>query len=1453
MQLAIGERLEGSGPEQQPGGYVVTGVVSETPWYGLYAAKKVFYNFDFTAKRVRETDEREWLDVFLRTIRYPILDQAEYVSRRRALARAEVRTVLGGRHSNLWPEPIDLLELDESRDPFSFVGDGADARDAEPIVVFARPHGMFLPAWLKQIRPMTSVLAVLAELLEFISQAHAEGLLLLGLAPESVVVDGLERVHFVGTDMALAQSSPLLTEKDGEAWGRYFPPERFPRGYAAPECFHAGGRPDRRSDLYSWGTLVYWLLTDDSPVQVAQGQARMWAQWQPEHFARLENALGQLPKEVRAGWAEELGVPASALPPDWPHHLAGAFQLLLNPNPNRRPQSVAELRRWLLHLPPPAVAGMAAVQVFPGEAKLLVDCSALDDGLHLRVRRGRGTAPQSPQEGETVYDGPVRPVVVDSEVPVGIDPEPFFYTIWTTKGANGQATYSAGVTERLWQPDAASLLRWTELQAAGLDQIAYPPRVSMVLGVLDPLETATTLARSASPRVRGWGLRRIEQGLRASLRFGEAEPVLWQFLHDPLGEIRLAAAQDVWTHADPRDDELLLRLLEAMEVLPLDGSPPLFEFLRRIGQPEPRITQLMQLLELRRPTTCPLCRQPLTMGDRARHLRETHGYIDFEGDAVPYAVALTRLWDRVLHQQNATAHNRLLALYTQTTPVGAPGPPGLPRYAADLGKQVLGQALTGGALAPAAPLALPFAAFDAYLALLRKCEPFLPIVRLILALDNPRLRDLGREAILPVLAERLRGSAGGADAIWAALEGVCPGADMIEERLRLCHRLPSFGADAAAVSACAARLQDERLIRCTECQAHVRSKDIEAHLRRAHHIHEFRGVRRSFEETRDALVEAVCTTPPDLKAWTHLRELVHDHHPQDAEQTLVAWLYQHLKALGSEQRPGAVVGLAEALATGGGPALLSLLVGPAKNVSYAQLGRRLALELSARLPAPVSAETLAHVKPLLSDKELPRKGRQRAVLALLRTTGRDGAAALDLLHAYVAGSGKVRAIEKLHQIEQRFGQAPAIDALCSSLEEEVRMTCPRCPTQLRRKDMVRHVWERHGLVLDGQRVREPWRVLEDWAVDYRLEKDAELLRRCRELAAQVDPADGVNRLHRILLKDGMEDRDILAALVAQARAKDSSLCPHCFHFVPGLPEAPAPKPLLWDGDVLEGFGYRLEVSERGPVPTLRIESPDEVLYNSREPGRWVTRLAGLGCVIPVIPLLYVLIWGITHWPAILIFMLAAAPAIILGGLLYGLWPAPPPSELRLLRAAWNRLVPQMLSEPFGRNAWSFLHALARFSEESAFHPRADRLEECVDEVLTSGTGDPLAAVTAARISQLQLAQLRDFGVDILAVAADLVGGCFQGNVSPPVRCRTASAHPRLPPRVVARRAASSPGSGRRSRLHCRLTGRRPPRPRPRLPHGPRCAEPGGSLALGTTRAALVDDPEPRLAIRGAGG
>ncbi len=812
MQLSVGERLEGSGPEQQPGGYVVTGVVAETPWSGLYTAKKVFYNFDFTAKRVRETDDKEWLDVLLRTIRYPVLDQADYVAQRRALARAEVRGILGNRHSNLWPEPIDLLELEEPRDPFTFFADGQDGLGGEPIVVFARPQGLFLPAWRQQVLPLSSVLSVLAELLEFIRQAHDEGLLLLGLAPDAVVIDALERVHYVGTDMALAQHSPLLADTDGtDAWSRFFPPERFPRGFAAPECALRGGRPDRRSDLYSWGCLVYALLTGDSPVQIAQAQGRPWAAFQTEHFARLEQVLDHVPTALHGPWAEQLGLSASALPPDWPRHVLGVLRLLLNANPNQRPGSVAELRRWLISLPPPAIAGMVALQIDPGAARLLIDCSALDPGVHLRVRRGRGRAPTDPDEGEAIYDGPAKPVVLDDDLPLTPDLSSLFYTVWTVKGG----VFSAGLAEVLWQPSPANLQRWVEEQALlAQDGDMYPPRVAMVLGVIDPVEAAYGLLSSVSPRARGWGLRRLEHALRGEFRFSLAEPVLWQYLHDPSAEMRQAAALDIWQYSETRDNDLLLRLLEALEAPPLDRAPPVSSFLAALNLPESRVARVLQTLDERRPTTCPLCDQPIPASERLAHLRKAHGYVDLDGDAIPYDDAVARLWERVLHRQDAPAHERLLEIYLRHAAgrCRAAGPGSLRRRSAEAGARP-------GSNGRRRAVALPFAAFEAYLATLRQSEPFMPIVRLMLLLGDDRLRELGRESLVPVLADKLRGESVGADDVWHALEEACLGADMIEERLRLCQRLPALGVDAAAVGACMMRLQDDRLEHCSECRA----------------------------------------------------------------------------------------------------------------------------------------------------------------------------------------------------------------------------------------------------------------------------------------------------------------------------------------------------------------------------------------------------------------------------------------------------------------------------------------------------------------------------------------------------------------------------------------------------------------------------------------------------------
>ena len=653
MQLHVGERLEGAGPAQQPGGYVVTSIVRETPWHVLYAGKKIFYNFDFTAKRVRETDDVEWLDVFLRTNRYPILDDPTYLLQRRALARAEVRAILGNRLSNLWPEPLDLLEIENTRDPFAFSLDGE--RNAEPIVVFTRPQGRFTGSWQQQILPVSSILAVLAELLEFLKQAHAEGLLLLGLGPASLLIDDSNRVHYVGTEMVLSQQSALLKDTTPTAvWQRLFPVDRFARGYAAPECFEPGTRPDARADLYAWGTLAFSLLTGIDLGQVAQDQGRPWVTLDESHWRQLEKVLAQLPAHNLQTWAEQIGMAPPRLLDAWPRKFLAGFRLLLSHDAARRPRSVDDLLGSFIDPPPPPVAGFLALHTDADTAKLLIDCTGLDLGLEMTIQCARRIAPQQPADGATVAEGPLRPVVGIGYLPITDDP--IFYTVFVRQNKGDYSIYSPGVSAQLWQPTEANLRSWVEEQAAAAyDSQPMPTRVSMALSALDTQPVIDSLLASPSPRVRGWALRRLELSLQTQGYSSSLESLLRRFLVDAHVELREAAAVMLWTFHPTKTDDVLLRLVEALEAPPIDASIPLMRFLQLLQVPQERAHAVQHRLEAQRPTACPLCQKPLTLGERGPHLQAEHGYIPYDGDLLPVDAVIARRWERVLQQQDRAA------------------------------------------------------------------------------------------------------------------------------------------------------------------------------------------------------------------------------------------------------------------------------------------------------------------------------------------------------------------------------------------------------------------------------------------------------------------------------------------------------------------------------------------------------------------------------------------------------------------------------------------------------------------------------------------------------------------------------------------------------------------------------------------------------------------------------
>jgi hypothetical protein len=1340
MKLTVGQRLTASGPAQQPGGYVVTGVVRETPWHGLYAGKKIFYNFDFTSKRPRETDDKEWLDVFLRTIEYPVRDDSAYVAARRAQARSEARRVLGSRSSNLWPEPVDLLEIPNTRDPFACTAQNQTAPVSleEPVVIFAHPHGQTLAEWQRNVLPLASILAVLAEVLSFMDQAHGAGLVLNGLAPQAVLIDRAERVHYVGTDMvfAVAEAPPV------ETWRRFYPAQRYTVGFAPPECFEHKSLPDRRSDLYAWGSLAYFLLTGEPPSRMAQEQGRSWAHFQDVHFANLERSLRGVPPAHVRNWAEQLGLSPAGFVESWPGNILAVFRLLLHPDPRRRPASAAELRTWVLAPPPPSVAALLALRAGMEQVNIFVDVTGLPPELEMVIRRGASPGPAHATEGEPVYDGPlVREV---EERLAGRD-EAVVHAVFTRRRRAGEDSFSAPVHADLIDSSTPHLLHVVETLVSGEDLDQPEPAVlPLLVQAIGEIGTLDLLLTSALNAVRAWGVRRlVERSCRPD--GADALPLLWQALQDPVPTLRLKAAQALLRDMERPDPELVRRVASALGGDDVDERIQAAHSLRRIGLNEEAVRNTVEALEGDRPTSCPVCRMELAGRDRPAHLRDVHGFLEVFGALLPRAAALERLWERILVQGDAQAHDRLLEILNIADQNGD---------AASVYVAMLERELNRRDEAPAT-------ARERLVSCWRRDRRLHVFVPDLLRSRSERVREVGRGFLLGELTGALTGEKTTAADLRRRLDQACP-EDLLEEKIILCLRLPNLGVDLAAANACLAQLQEERPIACSECRAQVKLADLETHLRRAHGIFEFRGVRRSFGETRAFLVAAVCGTSPDYGAWNTLETIARERHGDAAAERLASWLGQGLRALERERRSVGIKALAEVIAAGGGHPLIPPLTGAAALATVG-VRRHLALEIAGRTPPPLDDALLEKLHPLLSDKQIPREARQAAVAALLRTTGNAGAAAEVTLAAYIAGSGKLRAVDKLHRLEQYVGQAPAIDAMCARLENQVRMNCPRCSTQLRRADMVHHLWDRHRLVLEGRRVRDPWRMIEDWLEDYRLERDAAVLERCRDLAVRLDPEQGVRNVQRLVLRHGVEDREALSALMDQARREHACLCPHCYTQIP-MNESVAPEPLAFKDGSLEGENYYIEVSENGFWPRVQIEGPEGTIHDGREPGSFLTRNGALGFVVGPLVLACVLLMKLftgQRLPLPLEVLFAVGVGLFVGAGIYLLWPTALNLRDRVIDCAWSLLIAGRDQEELSAGDAAFVASLAGASAGwGAPARRAEALEELCGQMEKLLRRDTAFVPHLAAVWRLRIDDLIQQEEDPLGLLAEQVGRCF---------------------------------------------------------------------------------------------
>jgi hypothetical protein len=547
---------------------------------------------------------------------------------------------------------------------------------------------------------------------------------------------------------------------------------------------------------------------------------------------------------------------------------------------------------------------------------------------------------------------------------------------------------------------------------------------------------------------------------------------------------------------------------------------------------------------------------------------------------------------------------------------------------------------------------------------------------------------------------------------------------------------------------------------CPECRSPFAPDALGPHLRQAHKYQFFQGVWRSpLNAAHDALA-ALAGPRPDPAAWKVLAAAAGDLHGPRATFFLAASLGAALDRLPQDDRDPAVAAVAAVLAAAGAGAPLAAALAS----DAAAAAPRLALALLARLPPPLEPVLFQPAQSLLLDRRLPADGQLAVAALLLRSVPPDDPRVGDFLQALIGGLGRSRSIDRLLQLEQRAGRHPAVEAACTRLEQRLLMACPRCERQMRRPDMIRHLWEEHRLVLAGRRAREPRSVIEEWLTAYLARPEPELLDRCRTLAERLDPERGTADLYRMFLQRGIADPEARAALLQDAKEDHAALCPSCYAKVP-VPQEGPPSVITQRNGRLSCRGYTVDIRENGLRTFVEARTPKATVYKGREPGRELTP-NGAVMLIAGPPVVSALLLSMLV-PAWMAFNLIAALLVVTVTayfLTVAIWHAEMPPPERARNYAWTMLGPRLYAGGFVADDAGFLAGLADASAGDG-HTRVragllPALRARTERAVVKGQAPAGLLAPVIRLA----VEDRSAGSDPIPAVADELARCFNGKL-----------------------------------------------------------------------------------------
>jgi hypothetical protein len=519
-----------------------------------------------------------------------------------------------------------------------------------------------------------------------------------------------------------------------------------------------------------------------------------------------------------------------------------------------------------------------------------------------------------------------------------------------------------------------------------------------------------------------------------------------------------------------------------------------------------------------------------------------------------------------------------------------------------------------------------------------------------------------------------------------------------------------------------------------------------------------RGQRYTASSIRAALLDAVAVPQPDTSAWEMLAAIAQEEQGEKAPSHLAATLGQRLSKAKPRQQKEAIDGLGAFLGRRGAVALARALASEAEPAA-----RHLALVLLSQLPQPIDASLEQPLRPLLQDRQLPPRAQRDALAAVLQTLGPDNPLAGELVNAWVSAVPRSRGLERLQRLQERTGPLPLLQTIASQLQEQVRMSCPRCGVELRRPEMIQHLWDEHRLVLDGRRVREPWPLIEEWLDSYKENRSDELLKQSEELARRLDPERGPDKLQRLLAARELTAPEARQQRIDMARSEHAACCPWCFALVPIAKEMP-PQELLLRGGRISGGGYVVAVAERGLRTHVDVRTPTEVLFRGSEPEQYWTASGAMLLTSGPLVLLALLwaTWGPVPLAAVFVLLTTALAVAVLA---QTLWKPSVSAELRARRYSWTLLAPHLHERGFAATDSTFLAGLAAVSVGDGLAAlRASTLPTLLKHTELAASRRLGAAGHLALLRRLAVEDAAAAGADPVLLVVDQVSRSFQGRL-----------------------------------------------------------------------------------------